>query len=423
MPVVKLKYDSDRVWTSVSLPGSKSIAARALIARFVYDADLELINLPHCDDTIELKRAIDRLTEACPDAAERIRRYGEVAPVELAFNLGNGGTSLRFFLALAASVPGLVAEIDCSDSLRRRPLAPLIDALRRHGAEITCLRADGYAPLRVYGRRLHGGKPQVDGSVSSQFLSALMLASPLWDSPLQLDDAAPMVSRPYVEMTEGVMERIRECTDRFVIESDWSAASYMYEMALAVPGRPLIINSLTLPEHSLQGDAMCAQLFGWVGVDTERLDKDSDGSVRLVGRAEIVKKMRKLGVPVTFDLGATPDLVPALAAGLCMAGLPFDFGNIAHLKHKESDRLMALSAELGKAGFAVSAGDSSLSWSGRRYPVAEDETFEAWNDHRIAMALAPLATRFRYLGIEGGEVVSKSFSHYYDQLRHLGFTR
>lgn len=418
-PVV-VSYDCRAVQEPVCLPGSKSIAARALVSRFVRGLDTRLVNLPSCDDTRELAGAVAALAEAYPHAAALIREYGELPPREMCFNLGNGATTLRYFLALAASMPGLVAHIDCGEGLRRRPLKPLIDELRAHGAEISCHGMEGYAPLTVFGRRLAGGDINADTSVSSQFVSALMLASPLWSSPIGVLPSAG-VSAPYITMTRKVMERFDSSPAEYVIESDWSAASYFYELAMACPGREIMIDSLTLPEVSLQGDAMCQQLFGWLGVETRRLDGNPDGPAELCGIASRIADMRSLNVPVCFDLGKVPDLTPAIAVALCMAGLPFDLSGIAHLRFKECDRIAALSTEMDKAGYAVAGNGDSLLWSGRRLPVADDETFSSWNDHRMVMALAMLAVNRKYVAIKDAEVVAKSFPDFFAQLRRLGF--
>lgn len=424
MATVKIHYNPDRSWEPVRLPGSKSIAARAMVCRYVQGLDTELVNLPDCDDTRELHAALTLLNNRLHDPLPQLREYGQLRQTSLRFDLGNGGTSLRFFTALAASLPDLEAEIDCAEGLKKRPLAPLIEELRRHGADITCLHREGYAPLLIRGRRLIGGPIEVAGNISSQFLSALLLASPLWEPEPDLTLPAitnSIVSRPYVDMTQKVMEQFASRPERYTIETDWSAASYFYELALAEPGRPLTIESLTDPTVSIQGDSICRNLFGWLGVETRRLDDNPHGAVTLTGNADTIGCNKRMGVPITFDLGNTPDLAPALGAGMCMAGLPFDLENLGHLRHKESNRLLSISTELGKAGYAVEASDHGLKWDGRRYPVLDDETYEAWDDHRIAMSMAILATRLRWLGIRGGEAVSKSFDDYYEQLKRVGF--
>lgn len=424
MAIAKIHYNPERPWETVRLQGSKSIAARAMICRYVQGLDTALVNLPDCDDTRELHTALSLLDSRLHDPLPRLREFGELRPVSLRFDLGNGGTSLRFFIALAASLPDLEAEIDCAEGVKKRPLAPLIDELRRHGADITCLHREGYAPLLIRGRRLKYGPIEAAGDISSQFISALLLARPLWES--EPDHTLPeipdnIVSRPYVDMTMKVMEQFASRPERYTVEPDWSAAGYFYELALSVPGRDLTIESLTDPAVSIQGDRICHELFGWLGVETQRVDNDPYGAVILKGNTDTISRNKRLGVPMTFDLCSTPDLAPALAAGMCMAGLPFDLENLGHLRHKESNRLLSISTELGKAGYAVEATEQGLRWNGQHYPVLDDETYDAWGDHRIAMSMAILATRLRWMGIQGGETVSKSFDDYYGQLRRVGF--
>lgn len=420
MPPVRIDFDARRPWREVRLPGSKSIAARALVCRYVQDAGTRLENLPDCDDTRELREALRVLDEAAPHAVRLVKEDVEIPPTRIAVNLGNGGTTLRFFLALAASIPGLTAEICCGEGLGRRPLAPLVDELRRHGASIDYLLRDGYPPLLVRGRRLTGGPILVPRSLSSQFVSALLLASPLWKGEVRLENP-PEVSAPYVDMTRRVMEQFAARPERYKIEADWSAASYFYEVALALPGRALRIASLPLAKESLQGDALCHDFFGWLGVTTRRLDVYPQGAVELMGDVRVIDEMKRIGVPVMFDLRHVPDLTPALAVALCMARMPFRFDALPHLRVKECDRLAALSVELSKAGYAVHDEGDSLRWDGRLYPVNDDEALSAWDDHRMAMALAPLAIRKRWLAIEGARVVTKSFPDFYRQLENVGF--
>ena len=180
-------YDSEAVGQPVCLPGSKSIAARALVLSYVFGNHTRLTGLPDCDDTRELAAAMELVAASGGSQVE--------------YNLGTGGTSLRFFLALAASLPGKDSVLDCSDALRRRPLNPLISSLRQAGADIECLGAEGCAPMRVRGKRLSGHGVTVDSGISSQFASALLMVSPLWSSPFLLPDVRGAVSRPYIDMT------------------------------------------------------------------------------------------------------------------------------------------------------------------------------------------------------------------------------
>lgn len=397
----------------VSLPLSKSIAARALILSYIYWGKVLLAALPDCDDTYELGNALRLL-----DGNEgQFKRY----------DLGTGGTSLRFFLAFAASCPGFEGEIDCSDSLRRRPLAPLIDALRSAGAEIECIKEEGYTPVKVMGRRLSSLKDGVDGSMSSQFLSALMMASEMWKHPF-VPDLEGVVSKPYVEMTRKMIVQFRTMaesdreTEIYNIEGDWSSASYFYELAVLVPGKEITLSPLTIPEASLQGDSFCARLFARLGVKTEFCE---GVGTRICCDGDVLERLRKEGGGFEADLNSTPDLVPALAVGLCMADIRFELTGIGHLRHKESDRLAAICCELAKAGYVLKAGPDSLIWDGEKKPLSvcnDIITFDAHSDHRMVMALAMSAVKLGRIGIAGAECVSKSFPGFFDQLESVGFS-
>lgn len=422
MPPLRISFDKNKEWSPVTLPGSKSIAARALICRYVAGSNTRLMDLPDCDDTRELKEAIENIAAFVPRPFELPDTPSSlIYPGRL--YLGNGGTTLRFMLALLASIPGLEIEVDCGDMMRRRPLAPLIDALRSIGANVECLVREGYPPLYIKGKKLEGGRLKLRPTGSSQYLSALMMASPLWEKPLDADIPGNQVSYPYVEMTRRIMDIFRMPPEVFRIEGDWSAAGYFYELALACPGRPLVIENLPAPEISVQGDSFCRDIMNFLGINTRRLSDDPYGAASIEGSVDILKTLRTSGFRLETDMGNVPDLVPALSVGLCLAGLPYEMYGIRHLRLKESDRLSALSAELSKAGYAVEVDrdGNALVWNGRRYPVADDETFESWGDHRIVMALSIMAARTRWIAIYGTEAVSKSFPSFFPQLSNLGF--
>lgn len=354
----------------ITLPGSKSIAARALILDRVYGLGLTLENMPDCDDTRELQSALRALDSGCRQ-----------------FDLGTGGTSLRFFMAYVASLPGFECTVDCSDALRRRPLAPLIDALRSAGAEIECLHEEGRTPVRIGGARLNGLNVRVDATISSQFASALMLVADMWQTPAPVHDAAKVVSRPYLGMTRRMVADFRALKTsgirNYAIEPDWSAASYFYEYRLLNPAVEFEIRGLVPQGISLQGDARCAELFAHPGGE--------------------------------MDMRETPDLVPALAVGLCVAGIEYHISGVANLRHKESNRLVAISQEMAKAGYVLEVADDSLSWLGIRCAPQANPEFDAHGDHRIAMAL--WAAGFR--NIRGKESVSKSFPSFFKEFSKL----
>ena len=449
MSGIELKYDRSRNDEIVAtLPTSKSMAARALVIGALAGIRPEEIpDLPVCTDTKELSAAINELLAALEKKDNALEKKDNEeslpeSPVCLNLNLGLGGTSLRFFTALAASIPEAEFEIDCAAPLKKRPLAPLCEALITAGADIKYLDTPGYPPLLIKGKHIPGGERGIAAGISSQFISAMIMCAPYWRDGLRLSlTGEEAVSFPYIDMTVKMMRKAGAKVDvtngnRLICvdadpyslkdprqlrpEADWSAASYFYELALALPDRKIRLASLTPPDESLQGDSRCAEIFSFLGVNTEFLP---DGSAILScdrkirdGVAEASKKL-----PLELDMSATPDLVPALAVALCLAGIRYRISGIAHLHIKESDRIAALQLELEKIGYGLQAGADFLSWDGSRMPVGESEAIETYHDHRIAMAFAIAATALPYLSIRNPEVTEKSFPDYFDILKEAGF--
>lgn len=402
MALVQVTYDRrfiPNADTAIELPASKSMAARLLILDYIRGKKEVREGLPECGDTQYLAAAIKELLKS---------------PAGGLYYLGSGGTGLRFFVALAASLEGFDGEIDASPQLRRRPLAPLVDALREMGAEIKYLKNEGYPPIYIKGKKLKGGKIEVNGAVSSQFISALLMASLLWENPAEIEIKGEAVSAPYIELTRKMIER----SDNLALEADWSAAIFFYEIALLCPGREIRLKGLVPPGESLQGDAGVAGIFGLLGVESRWLD---NGDLVIKGNPDIIGKLKGLPEPFEFDMGAMPDAVPAMAVAMSMAGIKFCFFNVAHLRHKESNRLEGLGAELERIGIAAEVGADSIAWTGSRLPMAENEVVESNDDHRIAMAFAPAAVRLGYVTIRDPQCVDKSFPDYFDQIEKVGF--
>lgn len=378
---------------SVELPRSKSMSARALVLDYISGGNGRIPHLAECDDTAELQAALAQL---------RSRGRNDV------YNLGLGATSLRFFTALAASIPGFKGVVDAAPALRGRPLRPLLNALRAAGADIRCLQRPDSPPLLIRGKKLSPAGVTVDSSLSSQYASALVLASPLWTglwTPAG-ENLDTMRSRSYLDMTLAMRSAWAEGAP-VEIEADWSAAAFFYEYALLHPGVPLYMPGLKMPESSLQGDAECARLFGRLGVVTVA----TGGGVVAMGR--------HLGEGSLFsaDMSNVPDLVPPLVCGLVARGMPFELSGVANLRVKECDRLEALRAEWAKAGGVLEVGSDSLSFGGGCRASNLPVCFSTWGDHRIAMAFAVVARVLPACSVsDPAGVVSKSFPGFYAQL-------
>ena len=409
-----------KTMTTIDIPGSKSIAARALVCRLLGAHDTVITNLPDCGDT----RGMLRLTEAVRHALAT----GEPTTVDI----GEGGTTLRFGMAACASIPGLDITLTGSRRLMERPHDTLIQALRDMGADLTAIPEE--RAIRIHGRELSGGTIRLDGSVSSQYLSALMLAAPTWKGDTRFVLEGQVVSRPYIEMTAGVMRAFgaevsvgspessvlslevratgyAQCA-RYDIEGDWSGASYFFELRLMAEalGRAtaaFTMPSLRAPAESLQGDSRVAAIFA----DASRLLKE-------------MRRTHEQGVaadglqPATYNLqlNDAPDLVPAVAVGFCVAGIPFRIEGVAHLRHKETDRMAAIATELGRLGFAIATGDDFMAWNGARCEPEAAPLIRTYQDHRMAMAFAPARMAFPRLRIEDPTVVEKSFPDYWKEL-------
>ncbi len=369
-----------------------------------------LANLPDCGDT----RGMLRLTEAAREAP--LTGKAETA------DIGEGGTTLRFGMAACASIPGLDITLCGSERLMERPHATLIAALCSVGADIVPMAEKN--ALHIIGKELTGGEICLDGSVSSQYLSALMLAAPVWKEATLFRLKAPVVSIPYITMTAGVMRAFgaevetketaeglsvavkatgyAQCA-RYEVEGDWSAASYFYEalllmQALGQDAPELTMPALKAPAESLQGDSRVAAIFA----EASRLLKTSGGVDCF-----------------NLNLSDAPDLTPAVAVGLTLAGIPFRIEGIGHLRHKESDRLSAISTELGRLGYVVETDDVSMEYRGRRCAGEAAPQIHTYQDHRMAMAFAPARLLCPNLRIEDPTVVEKSFPTYWQELKKI----
>lgn len=391
--------------TSVSLPLSKSISNRALIINALTPNAIDIKQVAKCDDTDVMVAAL--------------------SSTDSDINIGAAGTAMRFLTAYYAATPGRNVTLDGSERMRQRPISALVNALRDCGADITYAANEGFPPLTIKGSRLKGGNVSLPATISSQYISALLMIAPTMENGLTLTLEGDIISQPYILMTLSMMKSWGIESDftqnvitiapqtykatPFKVEADWSAASYWYEIAALSSGD---ISLQGLDRDSLQGDSHIAQLFEHFGIntvfdnDTTTLEPSPDTTPRL-----------------NIDLSDQPDVAQTIVVTACMLGIPFNITGLSTLKIKETDRLEALRCEMLKLGMElIIENDSKLSWDGNRMPIAEIPAIDTYKDHRMAMAFAPAALYIPGIIINDIDVVSKSYPDFWRHLQDAGFT-
>ena len=403
--------DTLRQPLSIGLPASKSLSNRALVMQGLCRDHCRLTNLSDCDDTRVMLAAFDTDPSHHTISADSAR----------IIDIGAAGTSMRFLTAYFASREGAEVVMTGSERMRQRPIALLVDALRQLGACIDYAGAEGFPPLRIHGRQLQGGALTIDGSVSSQYISALLMIAPTLSEGLRLTLSGNVTSKPYIEMTLSMLREFGivstwDHVAQFIsiapqayqahdyhVESDWSAASYWYEIA-ALAGCQISPSGITLEglhRESLQGDSAIARHFAALASHT--------------------------GQTFCLDLTTEPDLAQTLITTCCALGVPFRITGLHTLRIKETDRVAALEQELRKLGYVVTDRNVGLTiemaWDGTRSDAKPNPVIATYKDHRMAMAFAPLALvqPDRSIVIDDPAVVSKSYPHFWDDLQRAGF--
>lgn len=391
----------------LNLPLSKSMSNRALIINALTPGAKELTEVAKCDDTDAMINALKS-----SDAAE--------------INIGAAGTTMRFLTAYYATCDGRSVVLDGSERMRKRPIKVLVDALRELGAKIDYVGEDGFPPLKITGTKLSGGKLTLDASVSSQYISALLMIAPTMQDGLTLTLDGEIVSRPYIKMTLKMMEDAgvesefygntvtvpsRKYTPTLPpIEGDWSAAAAWYEIEALSSGIVTIDN---LTENSCQGDRRLADIFSHIGVDTEW--EGENGGTDLCANPDPDARLN-------IDFTDNPDLAQYIMVTCAMLGTPFRFTGLSTLAIKETDRVNAVAKELMKVGIMLNIESRDMvTWEGRRVPFMELPKFDTYDDHRMAMCLAPVSIFLPGIVINNVEVVSKSYPEFWQQLEAAGF--
>jgi 3-phosphoshikimate 1-carboxyvinyltransferase len=385
----------------VNISGSKSESNRLLILKQFFP-EIQLQNLSDSDDTLHLKEALS--------AGKSM------------VDIGHAGTAMRFLTAFFAASPGKEVILTGSSRMQNRPVQILVEALLSLGATITYTEKPGYPPLLIKGKKLSRNKVTVQGNVSSQYISALMLIAPALEHGLNIELTGEITSAPYLKMTLSHLQdlgieaawkdkriTIKPCNSigarTVVVESDWSSASYFYSLlALSKQGE---ISLASFKPHSLQGDSRLAEIYRSFGVQT--VFKDN----------EILLKKDAGFKPeaIRLNLIEQPDIAQTIAVTCFGLGLPCDLTGLHTLKIKETDRLLALKNELSKLGAEIEVTANSLHLK-RSTEINPNISVATYEDHRMAMAFAPLSVKVP-IQIQDAEVVSKSYKNFWQDFESV----
>lgn len=408
--MIEIRSAPDRLTGSISLPASKSIYNRVLIIRALGELDFTIQNTPEAEDSRNLLENLSNIREG---------------GAEQTIDVGPAGTNMRFLTALHAVKKGEYI-LKGSERMHQRPIGILADALRKLGANIEYLGDEGFPPLRVKNAQLQGGRVKVASGVSSQYVSALMMIGPVLPGGLELYLAGEPVSKPYIQMTRKIMEscgatvewrreRIKIAptgyrrSDDFVVEADWSAASYWYAMAAMAKESDLFLSGIL--RESVQGDAILWQWLKEFGIHSQW----QQGGVSICREgAPSVDVFQK-------DFKATPDLAQTFIALLAGLQIPGKISGLKTLAIKETNRIDAMKAEMAKFG-------ASLRYENEMLQIPECEVhcpreiIRTYNDHRMAMALATLGALCQPIRIDDGSVVAKSYPGFWNDMKKVGFS-
>ncbi|MAZ73461.1 MAG: 3-phosphoshikimate 1-carboxyvinyltransferase [Flavobacteriaceae bacterium] len=404
---VALSKSSEEVReASLQITGSKSETNRLLILQALYPA-ITIKNASKSDDSDVLQKALNRFHNSV--------------------DVHHAGTAMRFLTAYFSAQEGTNVLITGSERMQQRPIGILVEALRTLGAEITYTKKKGYPPLKIKGKRLQKYKVTLKADVSSQFISALLLVAPSLPNGLELSLKGTITSRPYIEMTLSLLKQLgvrvqfkdniitvqplsAVQTSTVTVESDWSSASYFYSMVALSEHTTVQLSNYKA--ESLQGDSALVKLYNALGVQT-------------IFNAEtnsIILKKKDMDLPSLYkaDLSNTPDIAQTIAVTCFGMGIGCELTGLHTLKIKETDRLAALKTELQKLGAVVKISEESIAIAPSA-AMQEHVSIDTYNDHRMAMAFAPLALKIP-LQINDAEVVSKSFPTFWEAMQAVGIS-
>ncbi|MEX6627178.1 3-phosphoshikimate 1-carboxyvinyltransferase [Tenacibaculum salmonis] len=389
--------------SEVIISGSKSESNRLLILQQLF-SNINIENLSDSDDTHHLQEALSSDNEIA--------------------DIGHAGTAMRFLTAFFATQQGVTKVLQGSERMHNRPIKILVDALRDLGADIEYLEKDGYPPIKITGKKIEKDTVSIDGNVSSQYISALMLIAPSLKNGLAIDLKGIVTSVPYIEMTLSLLHKIgvsatfiknsikiealeNVVPQNIVVESDWSSASYFYSLiALSKVGATVELTAYK--KDSLQGDNCLATIYKHFGVTTTFKENTI-----------VLSKEEKHSTAIlTENLKNAPDIAQTIVVTCFGLGVACDLTGLHTLKIKETDRLEALKEELIKLGANISITNQSLHLKVAN-SINKNIAITTYNDHRMAMAFAPLALKTTII-ISDAEVVSKSYRNFWKDMQQVG---
>ena len=401
---LKLDHKSKNCFGSITITGSKSESNRLLILKALYP-DLEISNLSNSDDTQVTLKALKN-NESIVD-------------------IHHAGTAMRFLTAFFSVKPNSKVILTGSSRMQDRPIELLVEALRSLGAEIEYVNKKGFPPLKITGKKIDVSQVALPADISSQYISALMLIAPSLKNGLEIDLIGETTSIPYIKMTQTLLDNLGFKTffnnnkikispadkitlNQWTVESDWSSASYFYSVVAIANKSEITLESYY--SESLQGDSDLVQIYKKIGVTTVF----NNGSITLSKTPNFV-----LPEVLDLDLRNTPDLAQTIAVSCFGLGVDCNLTGLHTLKIKETDRLEALKVELEKLGAIISITNDSLElrFSG---VINQNISIDTYNDHRMAMAFAPLGIKVPIV-INNSEVVSKSYPGFWEDFKSIDF--
>ena len=421
-----LKHSNQLLASSFQLQitGSKSETNRLLLLQALYP-NLTLENTSISDDSEVMIKALDHnFHTELVEVSQPATRNPQI------INVHHAGTAMRFLTAYFAIQENREVILTGSSRMKERPIKILVDALRKLGAEISYEENEGFPPIKIKGKKLLQNKVSLPANVSSQYISALLLIAPKLENGLELTLEGEITSVPYIKMTLALLNEIGVKTsfadNKIVVkpqtinykpqiisvESDWSSASYFYSIiALSKIGTQITLSSYK--KNSLQGDSSLVEIYKNFGVETIFNENQSI-------------TISKINVHNSFPFGEgwdganSPDIAQTIAVTCFGLGMDCHLSGLHTLKIKETDRLEALKTELSKLGATISVTNDSLTLVSGSPPL-EGLGVATYQDHRMAMAFAPLALKVPII-IEDAEVVSKSYPKFWEDLQSIGFT-